>query len=159
MAKIDDKDRKIPEVPHLENVTGDEKIPVSADGQPRYVDIKQINNIEAKEIKEGEGFEEMTYGVMIVPFKGNVLQAETNRYYRFDEVVNTLAIELPSIGETSVLKAIVLSFTTGDSPQVIITADKEVSYFEGYSIQPNTTYELNLMFNGLKWIVAYGVVE
>lgn len=38
----DDKDKKIGEVPHLENVTGDEKIPVSANGQPRYVEVKQI---------------------------------------------------------------------------------------------------------------------
>lgn len=39
----DKKDKKIPEVPHLENVTGVEKIPVSAvGGVPRYVEINQI---------------------------------------------------------------------------------------------------------------------
>lgn len=38
----DSKDKKIPEVPHLENVTGDEKIPVSADGSPAYIEVGQI---------------------------------------------------------------------------------------------------------------------
>lgn len=43
MATVDKKDKTIPEVPHLENVTGVEKIPVSAaGGVPRYVEIKQI---------------------------------------------------------------------------------------------------------------------
>lgn len=36
------RDKKIGEVPHLEEVTGDEKIPVSANKEPRYVEIKQI---------------------------------------------------------------------------------------------------------------------
>ena len=38
----DDKDKKIGEVPHLANIKGDEKIPVSAEGEPRYVEIRQI---------------------------------------------------------------------------------------------------------------------
>lgn len=42
MATIDDKDKKIGEVPHLQELKGDEKIPVSAEGEPRYVEIQQI---------------------------------------------------------------------------------------------------------------------
>lgn len=38
----DDKDKKIGEVPHLENVTGKEKIPVSANDEPRYIEVEQI---------------------------------------------------------------------------------------------------------------------
>lgn len=38
----DDKDKKIGEVPHLETLKGDEKIPVSAEGEPRYIEIQQI---------------------------------------------------------------------------------------------------------------------
>lgn len=45
MATTDDKDKKIGEVPHLENVTGDEKIPVSAEGEPAYIKVEQINSI------------------------------------------------------------------------------------------------------------------
>lgn len=42
MATTDDKDKKIGEVPQLENVTGNEKIPVSANGEPRYIEVGQI---------------------------------------------------------------------------------------------------------------------
>lgn len=67
----DSKDKKIPEVPHLEELTGVEKIPVSAvGGLPRYVEVNQIvdkaeeetlaraNGIYAKQnlIKNGEEF-------------------------------------------------------------------------------------------------------
>lgn len=40
----DDKDKKIGEVPHIESIKGDEKIPVSAEGEPGYVEISQILN-------------------------------------------------------------------------------------------------------------------
>lgn len=40
---VDEKDKKISEVPHLTDVTGVEKIPVSAvGGLPRYVEVNQI---------------------------------------------------------------------------------------------------------------------
>ena len=40
---VDEKDKKISEVPHLQEVTGVEKIPVSAvGGLPRYVEVNQI---------------------------------------------------------------------------------------------------------------------
>lgn len=140
----DDKDKKIGEVPHLENVTGKEKIPVSAEGEPRHIVTGQLEK-----------------AVDIVSVSGESLNAEVNRYYRFDSPVNTLAVTLPNIPEEENprLKALVLSFTTGDAPQVTISGNAEVDYFDGYSIDANKTYELNIMFNGVKWIVAYGVVE
>ena len=97
--------------------------------------------------------------VKIVSSSGETLFAEDGKYYRFDEVVNTLEVTLPKMEETDMLKSIVLSFTTGDTPAVTITSDSDIAYFSGYSIEPNTTYEINLMFNCTKWIVAYGVVE
>lgn len=144
----DSKDKKIGEVPHLEQVTGKEKIPVSADGEPGYVEIKQIR----------EGLQDQ---VVIESVSGETLSALVNRYYRFDSPVNTLAVTLPTIPqeENPRIKTIVLSFTTGDSPQVTISADSDIEYFSGYSIEANTSYELNIMFNGVKWVVAYGVVE
>lgn len=42
----DSKDKKIGEVPHLEQVTGKEKIPVSAEGEPRYIETAQIYDKE-----------------------------------------------------------------------------------------------------------------
>lgn len=45
MATIDDKDKKIGEVPHLEKVTGKEKIPVSSNGEPRFIESQQIADL------------------------------------------------------------------------------------------------------------------
>lgn len=42
----DEKDKKIGEVPHLEQVTGKEKIPVSADDKPAYIEVEQIYDKE-----------------------------------------------------------------------------------------------------------------
>lgn len=51
-AQGDAKDKKIPDVPHLEDVTGVEKIPVSAaGGLPRYVEVKQIVEKAVEEIQ------------------------------------------------------------------------------------------------------------
>lgn len=97
--------------------------------------------------------------VVITPVSGETLNANVGRYYRFDDAVNTLKVTLPKVEETDRLKSLVLSFTTGDNPAVTITSDSEIAYFSGYSIEPNTTYEINLMFNGTKCIVAYGIVE
>ena len=94
----------------------------------------------------------------IIAANGEILNPETDRYYRFDNPVNNLSVVLPSISSLDSLKSIVLSFTTGDSPQVTITADVDIDYFSGYSIEANTSYELNIMFNGSKWIIAYGEV-
>lgn len=87
---------------------------------------------------------------------GTTLTAEDNTYYRFDEVVDTLNITLPTVSSKG---TVILNFTTGFTPAITIQSSQPVSYFSGYSIYPNTTYELNIMFNGLKWIVAYGTIE
>jgi hypothetical protein len=60
------------------------------------------------------------------------------------------------------LSAIGVFFTTSSStPTLTITPSSgdTVSYFSGYSIEANKTYELNIMYNGTKWIVAYAVID
>lgn len=95
---------------------------------------------------------------------GNIdepLSITFNKYYRFDNPVNTLNIELPTIEDYSAAKSIMLYFTTGNTPAINIGASDsvEVGHYSGYIIEPNTTYELNIMFNGNIWVVAYAVIE
>lgn len=100
--------------------------------------------------------------LLIVPVTeatGTSINVDTGKYYRFDDIVNELQIVLPHPGDVATTQGIILNFTTGDDPQITIQADEDISYFEGYIILPNITYELNIMFNGIKWIVAYAVVE
>lgn len=53
----DAKDKKISEVPHLSEVTGVEKIPVSAvGGLPRYIEVNQIvDKVEAIDVEYVKG--------------------------------------------------------------------------------------------------------
>lgn len=61
---------------------------------------------------------------------------------------------------TQVIATLELFFTTGDNPQVTINGNgAEVRYFAGFSIEPNTTYELNIMWNGKAWVVASAKVD
>lgn len=90
------------------------------------------------------------------------LDAEVGKYYNFVYSVNNqLTINLPTIPqeENPTIKSIVISFLTWNYPALTIKAEAEISYFRGFSIEPNTAYELNLMYNGTKWIVAYGIVD
>lgn len=126
--------------------------------QERYPTLKShFHPITGEDIYATK--DEVEKAIDIVSASGETLNAETGKYYRFEESVNSLEVTLPKISEVSKLCSFVLSFTTGDAPSVTISADSEISYFEGFSIDADTTYELNLMFNGTKWIVAYGVVE
>lgn len=97
----------------------------------------------------------------IVGVSGGVVNVEPGRYYRFDDDVDSLVVNLPNVRSGESVSGIGLYFHTGASPAVTIanSSEREISYYAGFSIEPNTTYELNCLFNGEKWIVAYGVVE
>lgn len=100
--------------------------------------------------------------VEIVPSSGDSIEVEPNKYYRFDEEVNNLHITLKEVTDTAKVVSSEILFTTGNTPSITIESENsttEVNYFSGYSIEPDTTYELNIMFNGVKWIVAYAIVE
>jgi len=99
--------------------------------------------------------------VRIVSASGTSLTAAENTYYRFDTEVNTLAVTLPAIASNTYSVSIILNFTTGTTPALTITSadSTPIAYYNGYSIDASTTYELNAMYNGSKWIVAYGTIE
>lgn len=175
-------DKKISQLPLMEDISGNEDIPVAREGKnykvktgllkpnlSDYITSKQVaqkyfpkvdgENLEhfVETLNQGLGDKEDRVPIEVV--SGETLTAKVGRYYRFDDVVNTLEVTLPKVEETDRLKSIVISFTTGDTPAITITSDSDIAYFSEYSIEPNTTYEINLMFNGTKWIVAYGIVE
>lgn len=79
-----------------------------------------------------------------------------------NDSVNNLQIILPKMSteNSTYLSTCIVAFTTGDTPNVEITSEgNEISYFSGFLIEPNTTYELNFLFNGIKWITGYATVE
>lgn len=97
----------------------------------------------------------------VVAASGTTLNVDTGKYYRFDSAVNSLAITLPSQTASTVAKAVIIYFTAGNSANITITAadGKSVVYFDNYDISPGHTYELNCMYNGVKWIIGTSLIN
>lgn len=94
-------------------------------------------------------------------FSGTLLMAQAGKYYRATEAVETLSVVLPALDSPTTTKSLMIHFTAGLVPNVNISAADgvPVSFYIGYTIDAAAEYELNIMFNGGKWIVAYGVIS
>lgn len=85
----------------------------------------------------------------------------TSTYYNITDTVNSVTLTLPTITDNSKVSVVATSFTTGTgTPSVTITSasSQTIVYFSGYTIKASTSYELNIMWNGTKWIVAYATI-
>lgn len=89
------------------------------------------------------------------------LTCETDKYYRLDVPVETLAVTLPEMSNVTVVKTVVLYLTGGTTPAVTISSTAPsggtapaVHFSDGYAIESGNTYEVNCAWNGLAWIVA-----
>lgn len=89
-------------------------------------------------------------------FSGESLTASVNHYYRAAAAVNTLAVTLPAVSGNEV-QTVMIGLTVGQTPAVTFTAadGKAIRYPEGFAIEAGGEYEINIMFNGLNWSVAY----
>lgn len=90
----------------------------------------------------------------------NGLEVSEDTYNRLDFEVGTLAIVLPAITDTTHVHSVVISMTTGANPNVTFSNGDNlpIEYFDGFSIDASTSYEINCLYNGAKWIVAYGII-
>ena len=88
------------------------------------------------------------------------LAAQIGKYHRLDTAVGTLAITLPAVSDTGFLQSLIISLATGANPAVTFASadSKTIEYFDGFQIEANKSYEINCLFNGAKWIVAYGII-
>lgn len=93
-------------------------------------------------------------------FNTTALSAQLNKYYIASSAVESLTITLPAISNLTKTKSIMFNLTTGSDPNVqFVSADnKVVGFYEGLIMNPSTEYEFNALFNGVKWIVTYGVI-
>lgn len=89
-------------------------------------------------------------------FSGETLTASVNHYYRATAAVNTLAVTLPAVSGNEV-QTVMIGLTAGQTPAVTFTAadGKTIRFPEGYGIEAGGEYEINIMYNGLNWSVAY----
>lgn len=92
---------------------------------------------------------------------GTTLTAEAGKYYRLTYTVGTLAITLPTMQANATKPVgLMLSFMTGSSPAVTFSSagSQTIKYYSDYKIEASKTYELNCMWNGSMWIIAYGTI-
>lgn len=93
--------------------------------------------------------------VDVETFSGASLTAALNKYYDASADVGTLAVTLPAVGGSKT-KSIMMHFTTTSSPNITFTSadNKTISYYSTYAIEASKEYEISIVFNGTKWIIA-----
>ena len=81
-------------------------------------------------------------------------------YYRKAEAAENLNIILPAVSDNTRTKSIMVHLVGGTTPNVQFSSadSKSIAYYDGFAIESGVEYELNIMFNGSKWIVAYGII-
>lgn len=84
----------------------------------------------------------------------STLTAQVNKYYRLDVAVETLAITLPTITDTTSINTVVFYITGGTTPSITFTSTHNVYYSNGFGIESGKTYEVNALYNGIAWVVA-----
>lgn len=90
--------------------------------------------------------------------------AQTDKYYVVVGTTNTLTITLPSMVGADEVKGCVVYLKTGTLAEgsgiTITTANpnESVVYYDGFEWADTTTYELNCVWNGAAWVIAYGIV-
>lgn len=94
------------------------------------------------------------------------LACEVGKYYRIDVAVETLAVTLPEMTDTTTVRSVVIYLTAGTTPAVTISGTApvggtapDVVYLEGSSIESGKSYEINCLWNGLAWVVAGVKIE
>lgn len=94
-------------------------------------------------------------------FSGAQLTAFAGHYYRKAEAAENLNIILPAVSDITRTKSIMVHLVGGTDPNVQFSSadSKAIAYYDGFSIESGVEYELNIMFNGSKWIVAYGIID
>lgn len=83
---------------------------------------------------------------------GTTLTAQVGKYYTLSNV-GTLAITLPTCTGTKT-QSVVFYMSTGSTPAVTFTSTHNVYYAYYFEIEPDSTYEVNALWNGAAWIVA-----
>lgn len=94
---------------------------------------------------------------------GGTLNAAIGNYYVFTTDVTSLEVTLPAAPSYSKVKGCVFFFKTGTLSEgsgvsFTSTDNQPIVFYDGYSAEDNTVYEINAVWNGWAWILAYGIV-
>ena len=74
------------------------------------------------------------------------------KYYRFEQAeVLTLVLPVPDSTEVA---SVVLGVPFSGGASLTVTSKADVRYQDGFAIKEMTNYEINCLWNGLRWVVA-----
>lgn len=82
---------------------------------------------------------------------GTTLSAQTDKYY-VGTNVGTLTVTLPTPIQNT-LQSIVIYLETGSTPNITFTGGT-ILYGRNFVIEANTKFELNILWNGVAWILG-----
>jgi hypothetical protein len=90
----------------------------------------------------------------------SALSAEVDKYHVVPGTVTNLTVTLPTMTAATKIQGLVIYLKTGSgTPDIHFTSSHDVVLPKDYTIEANTIYEFNCIFNGLAWVVAYAAFE
>lgn len=102
------------------------------------------------------GGKEDKIGITVYTASTSSIQLQMN-YNRVDFAVGTMVFTLPTVTSSDYLQGLIVSFTTDTTPSVTVTSTNTVIYADGSDlteIEASTPYELNAIWDGIKWKIT-----
>ena len=94
-------------------------------------------------------------GLAVVEIEGATtytLNAVVGKYYRFEQA-EVLNLVLP-VPDSTEVASVVLGVPFSGGASLTVTSEADVRYQDGFAIDEMTNYEINCLWNGLRWVVA-----
>lgn len=94
-------------------------------------------------------------GLAVVEIEGATtytLNAVVGKYYRFGQA-EVLNLVLP-VPDSTEVASVVLGVPFSGGASLTVTSKADVRYQDGFAIKEMTNYEINCLWNGLRWVVA-----
>ena len=94
-------------------------------------------------------------GLAVVEIEGATtytLNAVVGKYYRFEQA-EVLTIVLP-VPDSTEVASVVLGVPFSGGASLTVTSEADVRYQDRFEIEEMTNYEINCLWNGLRWVVA-----
>lgn len=90
----------------------------------------------------------------------STLSAVVDTYHVVPDTVSNLAVTLPTMTEAQKIQGVFIYLKTGSgTPDVTFNSSHDVVLPKDYTIEADTIYEFNCIFNGSAWVVAYAAFE
>lgn len=92
---------------------------------------------------------------------GGAVTVETGKYYIIDNVTTPLTVNLPSKGNVIKIEEIIMSINKGEGGTITFanSDSKDIYKMNNYDISANGMYELNIIYDGIKWVIGAALMQ